>query len=256
MADLNDILGLDKPIRLGGVSRIPKLTDELLFDSNRGLPQVRNNYTGLLRSIKKNDKAVAGKITKAPSKAAARQLKVAAEVENLQKVLLFYQLWCHGLFPRATFSDCLKMIRNHKSFVVKEYRRELINNELHRLRVDAGIIIENEETQEPEDDLYAPEATDGADQASTNRDTNDSDDDWGFLSTRRARNGLFVADDDEEIDAEDLARPETTQARRPIDDTEIPDEFDEADFDRPQQEEEDEGPSYDEELAIMREMGM
>ena len=51
----NDALGLDQPLKLGRVLKIPKITDDLLFENNRGLPQIRNNYPKLLKAIRKND---------------------------------------------------------------------------------------------------------------------------------------------------------------------------------------------------------
>ncbi|OBA21559.1 hypothetical protein METBIDRAFT_23211, partial [Metschnikowia bicuspidata var. bicuspidata NRRL YB-4993] len=157
-SEKND-LGLDQPLKLGRVSRIAKLTDELLFETHRGLPQVRNNYPKLVRAMRKNDLAYASKVLKKQvSKSAAHQLKVSSEVENLQKVLLFYQLWCHGLFPKATFQDCLQMLRGHKSVAMREYRRGLLNNEIRRLKVEKGIIVEDPENEpgDSDDEFYDP----------------------------------------------------------------------------------------------------
>ncbi|GEQ67767.1 hypothetical protein JCM33374_g1432 [Metschnikowia sp. JCM 33374] len=317
----NDLLGLDQPLKLGRVSRIAKLTDELLFENNRGLPQVRKNYTKLSRAIRKNDHACVSKIQKNNlSKSSAQQLKVATETENLQKVLSFYQLWCHGLFPRANFKDCLKMLRGHKSSALKEYRRGLIDNEIRRLKIEKGIIVdepENEnlgpgedrilENNDDDDDLYAPATANtglvtsrsGSPPTETNAGVESDEDDWGILSNNRPRrtNGLFIGDDDDGDDGEehdenehdegqgvvqnlsestasaavkDTAPTQNTQNTHldknlakdleGLDDFDDFDDFDENDFDSftqpPSTAQHAEQEDHDEELAIMREMGM
>ncbi|KAM9906716.1 hypothetical protein OXX79_001392 [Metschnikowia pulcherrima] len=257
----NDALGLYQPLKLGRVLKIPKITDDLLIENNRGLPQIRNNYPKLSKAIRKNDAK-------------------CAESDNLQKVLSFYQLWCHGLFPRATFKDCLRILRNHKSSPLKEYRRGLINNEIRRLKIEKGIIVEEPENGEPEnedpddnEDLYAPANIEngegrndpGAQQQSMdNSNTADSDDeDWGFLSTNRSRrNGLFIGEDEDDDQVDDSAPTHAEPAgQRREDATAETDDFPgDDDFDEPfisaQEKENVPEEDYDEELAIMREMGM
>lgn len=268
-----DSLGLDKPIKLGRVSKIPRITDDLLLDRVRGLPHVISNYKKVARTIRKNDKTFAQKAKDSSlSKEALGALKVDTEVHNLELVLQFYQLWCHGLFPRATFSDCTQMIRKFKSTRIRMYRRELIDKEMHRQRVEKGIITEDAEISD--DDLYdAPlngiAAVDEVD-ATVNAanvpsaDVDDDEDDWGFLSVRRRPNGLFIGDEDDEdseantgtghanTTSSDSAPVPTTSrapppasAPSPIEYPDIPDSIQE-DFDD----------KYDDELEIMREMGM
>lgn len=273
-----DNLGLDKPIKLGRVSRVPKITDELLFDRVRGLPHVISNYQKVARTIRKNDKALAQKAKKSLSKNALRTLKVDTEVQNLELVLQFYQLWCHGLFPRATFTDCTQMVRKYKSTRIRMYRRELIDQEMHRQRVEKGIITEEAENAS-DDDLYDAPLTGiaAADVEEANSQAapaveEDDEDDWGFLSVRRRPNGLFIGEDEEDADngekggAEKVsgiytAGRETDGKEVPVDlntlrpipaDTsqeeypDIPDSVHEEDFDG----------KYDDELEIMRQMGM
>lgn len=283
MADQdNDNLGLDKPIKLGRVTRIPKITDELLFDHARGLPPVITNYPKLSRSIKKNDRKLGEKLKKGSyTKLAAHLMKVDAEVKNLESVLQFYQLWCHGLFPRATFADCVKMLRTHKSFRLKEYRRELISQQIHRLKVEKGLIIVNENPSDvqSDDDLYQPNndiaAVDVAERskvvaaATIHDDDDEDDDDWGFLSIHRRPNGLFIGDDEEGEDDEEATPSSTTlphplpteptqrvqpatEKRAPPTNTLIEDEF--PDEEMLQATEPDS--HYDEEYEIMRQMGM
>lgn len=259
MLEETDTLGLDKPIKLGRPLRIPKLTDEVLLENNRGLPQITQNYRKLLKAFKVNDRRYTEK-SKSLSKSAAQQLKVATETENLKKVLLFYQLWCHGLFPRANFEDCLRILRNHKSSVVRNYRRSLLDAEIRRLKIKKGIIVENGDSDsglDPQIQLLASSdtATGGQDNTEYNQGAGDSDeDDWGFLSVnRRSTNGLFIGDED---DAEEN-EPSATTGRAQLDDEDVDfDDFDENDFplaaghnDLPEDE-------HQAELDIMNEMGL
>ncbi|RKP28454.1 hypothetical protein METBISCDRAFT_29144 [Metschnikowia bicuspidata] len=209
--DSEDALGLDQPIKLVRASRVPKLTDELLFSATRGLPQICNNYHKLCALLRRLDKKFEQKTR---SKGTSRLERLAYETEKLHKVLLFYQLWCHGLFPRATFSDCVQMLRGHKSFALKEYRRGLLDHEIHRLKVAKGLVAERSELEE---ELYqAPgdgagkergkgasgEGAGGVGEAMSSSgpapvDRDESEDDWGFLSVNRWGNQLFVGDEDE-----------------------------------------------------------
>lgn len=279
--DSQDILGLDQPIKLGRVSRIPKLTDELLLSNIRGLPQIRDNYKKLSVLLRKVDRAYSEKIKKSASKSAARQLKVACQTEKLQKVLLFYQLWCHGLFPRANFKDCIQMLRKYSSFSMKEYRRGLLNNEIHKLKIEKGIISEEPPVlSDPEDDdLYLVPNVDsrqeGNSESTINATIQDDEDDWGFLSIRRG-NQLFVADNDEKSDEDPEketavdTNSSTKSTRASIidgdeDDGElldlIPSEFlTQTRTNAPAESNPEifaeEYPDHEEELEIMREMGM
>ncbi|WPK24764.1 hypothetical protein PUMCH_002054 [Australozyma saopauloensis] len=285
-----DALGLEQPMKLGRVSRIPKLTDDLLFDNIRGLPQVRNNYTKLSALLKRLDRVNGDKIKKAGSKTAARQLKLACATEKLQKVVLFYQLWCHGLFPRATFKDCIQMLRNHKSFALKEYRRGLISSEIHRLKVEKGIIAEDNPSENDldDDELYlAPQSLAAEDAATTESNGHssaepvpavDDEDDWGFLSIRRT-NQLFVGDDEEEDELGLTQNPvnKASGRNKVLDDDDDDDELDELNDDdddfqkvilqsqnlQTQQnlepdlaDFEEQASDHENELEIMREMGM
>ncbi|EEQ39379.1 hypothetical protein CLUG_03507 [Clavispora lusitaniae ATCC 42720] len=264
----NDNLGLDKPIKLGRVSRIPKLTDELLFDRVRGLPQVIANYPKLSRSIKKHDKKLAEKFKGGTySKQAAHSLRVEAEVKNMGSVLQFYQLWCHGLFPRATFKDCVDMLRSYKSFKLKEYRRELISQQIHRLKVEKGLINESTDTadMDSDDDLYNPAPNNdiaAVDEAETSHKTtettnanndDDDEDDWGFLSVPRRSNGLFIDDEDDDVDSIPNAPKPTISSATTGDNTSNQDELPQEDF--PEEDLEDYD-RYEDEYNIMKEMGM
>ena len=110
-------------------------------------------------------------------------------------MLQFYQLWCHGLFPKAKFKDCLQLLRSFgsKSGQLKLYRRELIEQELRKLKESKGIMdtesMEIPETQnqqnEPLPDNQGPEGIHDI-----------ADDDWSFMNTNQS-NGLFVGEDDD-----------------------------------------------------------
>lgn len=243
-----DSLGLDKPIKLGRVSKIPKITDELLFNPTRGLPMITKNYKKLSRTIKKNDKKLEEKLRTERSKLAARSAKVEAECENLGSVIQFYQFWAHGFFPRANFNDCIRMLRTYKSAGLKEYRRGLLDHELHKLKVAKGIITEADEESNPapeidDDDLYTGPAP-TASTETNNVELEEDDGDWSFMNVHSSStNGLFVGDDDQDLEAEKPVNPiKDAQSKEPF----------EEDF-PPEEDIEDD---YEAELAAMRDMGM
>lgn len=243
-----DSLGLDKPMKLGRVSNIPKITDELMFNPTRGLPMITKNYKKLSRTIKRNDKKLQEKLKTEKSKLAAKRAKVEAECDNLGTVIQFYQFWAHGFFPRANFKDCIRMIRAYKSARIKEYRRSLLDNELRKLKIEKGIIVEGEDEPEPpteldNDDLYTgPEPI--APTENNNLDLEEDDGDWGFMNVNNSdSNGLFVGDNDKDLEAERPSNPiQESLAKDPFDE-EFPPEEDLED-------------DYEAELAAMREMGM
>ncbi|PVH15465.1 uncharacterized protein CXQ87_003306 [Candidozyma duobushaemuli] len=228
-------------MKLGRVSKIPKITDELMFNPTRGLPMITKNYKKLSRTIKRNDKKLQEKLKTEKSKSAAKRAKVEAECENLGTVIQFYQFWAHGFFPEPTSMTAF-------SARIKEYRRSLLDNELRKLKIEKGIIVEGEDEPEPpteldNDDLYTgPEPP--APTENNNSDLEEDDGDWGFMNVNNSdSNGLFVGDNDKDLDAE---RPSN-----PVQDSVAKDSFD--DEFAPDEEMEDD---YEAELAAMREMGM
>lgn len=51
------------------------------------------------------------------------------ELQDLDKFIEHYQFWCHELFPKAKFRDCLGMIRKvGKTKRMKMHRREFIDD--------------------------------------------------------------------------------------------------------------------------------
>lgn len=122
-------LGLEQPVKVGRVSRHAKITDELLIELPRGLSLLLRNREKLLHTIKK--------------RSAKKGNKADIEADNLQSVIEYYQLWAHGLFPKATFRDCTSMLRLYKSGRTKVYRRDLIDQKIRQLKIDKGIIVDD-----------------------------------------------------------------------------------------------------------------
>lgn len=235
---MEDNLGLNQQLRLGRVSKIPKITDELIFDKNRGIPQIIAAYPKVAKALKRSDKKLASRLEKeAPHGTKKHAIIADHEHQNLGHVLEHYQLWCHGFFPRANFRDCIQLLRRYKSARLREYRRELIASEIRRLKIEKGIISEEPEEAPPDidDDLYEPPLNQPRDDPE-----HDSEDDWGFLLRRRPNN-LFVGDDDD--DEPTVAAPvprQTLAGPEPEDEYPDLDDFDE----------------HEAELAAMQEMGL
>lgn len=194
----DDILGLDKPIKLTTRAKIAKVDNDRIFNDQKGLPNLNKNYQKVVRTIRKKDKEFQ-RVSK-PSKSA----KYQHEYDNLESVLQFYQIWCHNLFPKARFKDCIQLLRRlgRTSPQLKLYRRELVELELNKIRVEKGIIDDN---QLSDDDIYTT-AAEVPIVANENEDDEDEEDDWSFMNVRpkhKRSNGLFVDDDEDEME-EDL----------------------------------------------------
>ena len=194
----DDLLGLDQTIKLSSRAKIAKIDNERIFNKLKGLNYVIRNHSKLIRVFQKNDKALQKTLSSKKSSLsskAVRLLKHENEFKNLSSMLQFYQLWCHGLFPKAKFKDCLQLLRSFgsKSGQLKLYRRELIEQELRKLKESKGIMdtesMEIPETQnqqnEPLPDNQGPEGIHDI-----------ADDDWSFMNTNQS-NGLFVGEDDD-----------------------------------------------------------
>lgn len=194
----DDLLGLDQTIKLSSRAKIAKIDNERIFNKQKGLNYVIRNHSKLVRVFQKNDKTLqktlSSKKTSLSSKA-IRQLKHENEFKNLSSMLQFYQLWCHGLFPKAKFKDCLQLLRSFgsKSGQLKLYRRELIEQELRKLKESKGI-IDTESMEIPEAQNQQSE------QLPENQDPEGiqdmADDDWSFMNTNQS-NGLFVGEEDD-----------------------------------------------------------
>lgn len=179
--DDGDLLGLDKPIKLKTRAKIAKVDNQRIFNHN-GIPLLVKTHSKLLRTLKKNDKNFYSE----PRSSISKSQKFEHEYENLSSVLQFYQLWCHGLFPKATFKDCIHLIRalGARSPQLRLYRRELIAAELHKLKVARGII-----TDENQDAPSIPEEE---------NTTDPSNEEWNSMHMSALvpgssnKNGLFV----------------------------------------------------------------
>lgn len=197
--DSDDLLGLDQNIKLTSRSKIAKIDNERIFNKQKGLNYIIQNHTKLKRIFHKNDKALQKKLLSnksSLSSKAVRQMKYENEYNNLSSILQFYQLWCHGLFPKAKFKDCIQLIRafGAKSSQLKIYRRELIEKELRELKESKGIIDKTERPAESIDDQEQLDQLQGNTHPQEIPQSND-DDDWSFMNTNES-NGLFVGDDD------------------------------------------------------------
>lgn len=278
---VSDDLGIGEAIKLSSRSvKRAKIDDQRIFDKHKGLPYIIRNHPKLLRTLKKSEKS-----KKALLAAHKAQMKHDTEFENLGAVLNFYQLWCHGLFPKANFRDCIKLVRQygaHQSRVsqLNIYRRELLDREIEKLKVKKGIITEGRPTGEDDDDLYQEQTATHAEAAAADamadaQAINDNDD-WSFMNVNRAStNGLFVGDGDEEEPqnapqtqeiaalTQNVPSSSTVISQNASDDDDFGDSEDEAfaQLSAPgpaaeEYPEADDVDEYDAELDVMREMGM
>lgn len=194
----DDLLGLDQTIKLSSRAKIAKIDNERIFNKLKGLNYVIRNHSKLIRVFQKNDKALQKTLSSKKSSLsskAVRLLKHENEFKNLSSMLQFYQLWCHGLFPKAKFKDCLQLLRSFgsKSGQLKLYRRELIEQELRKLKENKGI-MDTERTEMPETQNQQSEPLPENQGPEGIHDI--ADDDWSFMNTNQS-NGLFVGEDDD-----------------------------------------------------------
>ncbi|CCG22316.1 hypothetical protein CORT_0B06070 [Candida orthopsilosis Co 90-125] len=190
------LLGIDEPLKLKTRKKIAKIDDERLLHNPRGLPYLIKNQRRLLRIIQKNDKEFSKqeneKLAAQPIYKPSPPVKYNHEYKNLVSILQFYQLWCHGMFPKANFKDCAYLIRSlgHKSSQLRLYRRELIEKEIYKLKVAKGIIDEDELSKTNEETLVDGTNTvqmdeDGISELRPTAVSADDDDDagWDFMRT-------------------------------------------------------------------------
>ncbi|CAI5757733.1 unnamed protein product [Candida verbasci] len=213
----DDILGLDKQIKLKPRKKVAKLDNDRIFSQN-GLPYIIKNHSKLIRTIQKNDKSFKKEQQRYPNKF-TKQHKLDHEYNNLVSILQFYQLWCHGLFPQAAFKDCIHLIRilGSKSPQLRQYRHQLIEQELYKIKVSKGIIDENANVNE-NNDIFDEDPYEATTNATTQYTTQVDDDDWSWMNaepitaesvanwqnekqesneSRESSNGLFVQENDD-----------------------------------------------------------
>lgn len=175
-----DILQLDQQVKVVNRKKVAKLDQDRILGP-KGLPYIVKNHQKLNRVLKK----------KHTSKS-----KIDNELQNLASVLQFYQLWCHTLFPKAKFKDCVSMIRGltNRSPGLRIYRKELIEQEIMKLKVLQGLVDPEELQiqQEAETNNINDLDNEVADEEVV------SDDDF-MQPLRMGRNNIFVDDDDEDL---------------------------------------------------------
>ncbi|RLV95633.1 Chromosome segregation in meiosis protein 3 [Spathaspora sp. JA1] len=255
-----DILGLDQPLKLKKRAKIARIDNQRIFNPN-GIPYIIKNHSQITRTISRNDRHFQKKYP-----LASKGQKLEHEYNNLVSVLQFYQLWCHGFFPKANFKDCIQLIRGlgGKSPQLKLYRRQLIEVELNKLRIEKGIV---ESVPEPIDveqgevgafDVPDVSMTSANNTGAEAMNDDDEDDDWDFMNVAAPRNRLFVDDDDEDDLYQVPEHPVETRSnveKLPEQTSNPEDEFElaaaEAEGVDHHQEEDDEN-----DLELMREFGM
>lgn len=194
--DEDTLLGLDQNIKLKTRAKVAKIDDERVLNRANGIDYIIKNHHKVSRVFKKREHMLMSKLNSHQrQKSEIKRLKRETEIQNLDSVIQFYQLWCHGLFPKAKFRDCIHMLRSlgSKSSRLRLYRRELIEREIYKLKVSKGIINESntledlEEGNENRSQLENSLEGHGA-QESSNLD------DWSFMDRG---NNLFVGDEDD-----------------------------------------------------------
>lgn len=149
-----DVLGLEQIQKTRRV-RIAKLDENRLFHPVTGVSYVLKNHPRVSKKLRHHDRRLT-------------QSKADREFENLGSVLDFYHLWCHGLFPKAQFGDCIAMVRQLGAKLARTrlWRRHLVDYELNKAKVAAGLMDELEvlliaPTQPGHDGSQAPEPEEG-----------------------------------------------------------------------------------------------
>lgn len=265
--DQDELLGLDQQLKISKRAKVAKLDQERLMGKT-GISYIVKNHQKVNRIIKKNDKRLKPK---------SKQEKYEHESQNLASVLQFYQLWCHTLFPKANFRDCLQLIRaaSKRSPGLRIYRRELLDREIYKLKVEKGVI----DVPEPENAIDVPQHQNnnyhdehGDENNEASNEQYNVDDDFSFMNRG---NALFVGNEDEELyttpPEQDHDMPDNLAPQEGTDTDKVTshapngndDEFSDDDrfllandiaFNR--EERSNDYDDHDEELAIMNELGM
>lgn len=133
LSNEDDILGLDKTIKVKK-SKVSKIDLERIFSQEKGFNCIIKNINRLKKTMTKK-KIIDSSITKTRTKN-INKTKFEIEFQNLNYILQFYQLWCHNLFPKANFRDCITLLQKFgvRSPQLKQYRKQLIENEIRKLK--------------------------------------------------------------------------------------------------------------------------
>lgn len=256
--NIDDDLGIDQTIKLKKTFTRAKIEDDRLLNRPNGIPYIIKNHQKVSRIMKRNDKFLAKNLSKDPKMSSSRKkvLKYENAYKNLESVLEFYQLWCHGLFPKAKFKDCVHLVRafGAKPGPLKIYRQGLIKTALDNYKREHGIIVESSDPVPKNSDIYVDNDQENSNEEElygnpTNNDL--SDHEFDFMN-----GGLFVRDEDEEPvlpaakvsvdkapELEDSFSDELEQALHKDSEQDIPEQFPDLD---------DIEESYDAELEVMR----
>lgn len=205
----DDVLGLDNQLKVTKRTKIAKVDQERLLGKN-GVSYIAKNYHKVNRIIRKNDHN---------HKSVSKSQRYDVEHQNLSSVLQFYQLWCHTMFPRAKFYDCVKLVRGvtNRSPMLRQYRRELIEAEISKLRGDLGVIdVPIPDVQEPTagDDRPAHSTSNIAATNDVEEDEDDYhvEDDFSFMTG----NALFVDPDEEIYNEGDANSKSPSESQKPV----------------------------------------
>ncbi|CDK29918.1 unnamed protein product [Kuraishia capsulata CBS 1993] len=221
------------------------LNTELLL-SKRGLPELRRYASNF--KFKRHQPS---RLRRDP-----RRDKFVNSVafQNLTRILQMYQVWGHNIFPKARLADFIDLVKktgNKKE--IKAYRIECIEEEVARIRgLEHGFGIDIGEDAGNGDNL---KNTNSTNDNLPNRQSQSVDEDEDDEEIRRPTrtNNLFVGDD------YDDSEPAPTSTSQPPDELESLltrnnddnlDDFDLADF------AENEADQYEDEMDVMRELGI
>lgn len=250
----DDLLGLDQSIKLTTRAKIAKIDEERIFNKQKGIHYIIQNHRKLQKIFERNEHRIWKKYRNhSLSSDMKKQIKHEVEYENMTSILQFYQLWCHGLFPKARFRDCIQMLRafGSKSSQLKLYRRELIEREIYKAKVESGLEPGYPEpSNSPQESAVAPVSiyqedvatevqqlldTEHEKQTSEERPYEDNSHEMdNLLSESQLNDGTIN-------NSEAVVQKQTEDARNTVmdDDEAFPDEND-----------------YDEEYEVMRELGI
>ncbi|ODV98439.1 hypothetical protein PACTADRAFT_48205 [Pachysolen tannophilus NRRL Y-2460] len=130
----NDILGLEKEVQIKTRRKLVTLNQDKLLSRN-GLPYIQKNYKRIKLHHGKDYGSSVGK---------SGDFTSSHYYKNLSNILQFYQLWAHNLFPKANFTDFIKLANRQSSgnsAKVHIYRRGFIEAEICRVFPDDAIVV-------------------------------------------------------------------------------------------------------------------
>ncbi|GMM33897.1 Csm3 protein [Saccharomycopsis crataegensis] len=208
----DDILGFDN-VNIKTRRKVVSLSEDQLL-SNHGLPYIKRN---LEKRVKFQSST---RISKSTNK---KHVSFTTEYDNATKLLQFYQLWAHKVFPKANFENFLQICYTKHSLSkgrVLSYRRQCISDEQDRLfnrhMEENQALVSEEGIANQETNNVSHANDDGSSEKrkddgpnSTNNDNAFSDTEMNNVVIRRS-NGLFVQESDDEGDDRQSITPPLT----------------------------------------------